>query len=62
MTPLEQALGNSGKTKLTFNRKKPLADDRSGRGSHLLRLLWGEGRQEKGHTVEETQILIITND
>lgn len=38
-------LADSGKEKLSFHRKKPLAEPSSGRGSHLLPLAGGGGRQ-----------------
>lgn len=37
----EQALGNTGKKKLPFNRRKLPAEPGSGRGSHLLLLRRG---------------------
>lgn len=33
MIPYEQALSNSGKEKLPFNKKKPVEEPGSGRGS-----------------------------
>lgn len=35
MQPFEQALGNIRKEKLPFDKKKPLAEQGSGRGSPL---------------------------
>uniref|UniRef100_A0A3B4GYX8 ubiquitinyl hydrolase 1 n=1 Tax=Pundamilia nyererei TaxID=303518 RepID=A0A3B4GYX8_9CICH len=39
MTPYEQALGDSGKEKLNFNRKNPPAEPGSGRGG-AIRYIW----------------------
>lgn len=44
--PVSQQLGNSGKEKLTFNRKKPPAVPGSERGSHLLRPVGGDRTKE----------------
>lgn len=44
MIPYEQALGDSGKGKLSFDRKKPAAEPGSGTGSHKR----GEGKKKKG--------------
>lgn len=43
MIPYEQALGDSGKGKLSFDRKKPAAEPGSGTGSHKR----GEGKKKK---------------
>lgn len=60
MTPYDQRLGNCGKEKLPFNRKKPPAEPVSGRGGDICcdQLGVNEGRQNKRHTVEASQMLI----
>lgn len=48
MPPNEQALGNSGKEKLPFNRKTLLAELsrlRKGQPSAATGWVWGEGRR-----------------
>ncbi|PME06504.1 hypothetical protein A8A06_07425 [Escherichia coli] len=52
MIPYEQALGNGGKEKLPFNRKKPPAEPGSGRGSHLPRQVGGEGTEKTERRAE----------
>lgn len=43
----EQTLGDSGKEKLTFNRKKTLTQPGPGSGAHVLPPVGGEGRKTK---------------
>lgn len=50
-----QAHSNSGKEKFLFNRKKPHNEPRSGRGSHLLRLVGGKRRGKKREQKETGQ-------
>lgn len=45
ISPYEQALGNSGKQKRPFNRKKHLAQTGSGRGSHMCGELMVRGKK-----------------
>lgn len=52
---IQEALGDSGKGKLSL-RKKPSVEPGSERGGHLP---W---RQDLMHTVEESQQLIISNN
>lgn len=59
MIHYDKALGDSGKQKLPFNRKKPPAEPGLGRDSSLPQSLGARGGgQEKRDTVEESQILI----
>uniref|UniRef100_A0A3Q0T3A9 ITPR-interacting domain-containing protein n=1 Tax=Amphilophus citrinellus TaxID=61819 RepID=A0A3Q0T3A9_AMPCI len=46
ITPSEQALGDSGKEKLPFNRKKPPVEPGSVRGSHLPRTVGLRGEKK----------------
>lgn len=67
MSHCKQGLGDTGKEKPLFNRKKHLAEPDSGRGS-LMRL-WGKchgdegkekrGKQDKRHTCDREPVFTI---